>query len=30
MASYAMAHLKLDLLLKQTGYTGTKGQRFRI
>ncbi|TXE10288.1 type ISP restriction/modification enzyme [Algoriphagus aquimarinus] len=30
MASYAMAHLKLDLVLKQTGYTGTKGQRFRI
>ncbi len=30
MASYAMAHLKLDLLLKQTGYTGTKNQRFRI
>ena len=30
MASYAMAHLKLDLLLKQTGYTGTKAQRFRI
>ena len=35
MASYAMAHLKLDLLLKETGYTppagGGKGaQRFRI
>lgn len=30
MASYAMAHLKLDLLLKQTGYTGTKNQRFRV
>lgn len=30
MASYAMAHLKLDLLLKQTGYTGIKAQRFRI
>ncbi|MDO8966333.1 type ISP restriction/modification enzyme [Algoriphagus sp.] len=30
MASYAMAHLKLDLLLKQTGYSGTKNQRFRI
>ncbi|MDO9553854.1 type ISP restriction/modification enzyme [Rhodonellum sp.] len=30
MASYAMAHLKLDMLLKQTGYTGTKNQRFRI
>ena len=30
MASYAMAHLKLDLLLKQTGYAGTKNQRFRV
>lgn len=35
MASYAMAHLKLDLLLKETGYSppagGGKGaQRFRI
>lgn len=35
MASYAMAHLKLDLLLKSTGYTppsgGARGgQRFRI
>jgi hypothetical protein len=30
MASYAMAHLKLDLLLTQTGYRPTKNQRFRI
>jgi len=30
MASYAMAHLKLDLLLKETGYKPTKEQRFRI
>jgi predicted helicase len=35
MASYAMAHLKLDLLLKETGYSppagGARGgQRFRI
>lgn len=30
MASYAMAHLKMDLLLKETGYTSTNDQRFRI
>ena len=30
MASYAMAHLKIDLLLKDTGYKATKNQRTRI
>jgi len=30
MASYAMAHLKLDLLLSETGYRPIKDQRFRI
>ncbi len=30
MASYAMAHLKLDLLLKETGYTHNDSQRFRV
>ena len=30
MASYAMAHLQMDLLLKETGYKPTKEQRFRI
>ncbi|MCK4640192.1 MAG: N-6 DNA methylase, partial [Candidatus Marinimicrobia bacterium] len=30
MASYAMAHLKLDLLLRETGYNPKKEQRFRI
>ncbi|UZA17987.1 N-6 DNA methylase [Moraxella bovis] len=31
MASYAMAHLQLDLLLTETGYVPNKtGQRFRI
>jgi len=30
MASYAMAHLKLDLLLNETGYKPTKDQRFRV
>src|SRR5690606_19494084 len=30
MASYAMAHLKLDLLLKETGYQPTKDQRLRV
>ncbi len=30
MASYAMAHLKLDLLLKETGYKPTTNQRFRV
>ena len=30
MASYAMAHLKLDMLLTETGYKPTDDQRFRI
>ena len=30
MASYAMAHLKLDLLLRETGCSPKKEQRFRI
>lgn len=30
MASYAMAHLKLDLLLAETGYKPKKEQRFRV
>jgi predicted helicase len=30
MASYAMAHLKLDLLLTETGYKPKKEQRFNI
>jgi predicted helicase len=30
MASYAMAHLKLDMLLTETGYKKSKDQRFRI
>lgn len=30
MASYAMAHLKLDLLLEETGYKPTMDQRLRI
>jgi predicted helicase len=30
MASYAMAHLKLDLLLKETGFTATKNQRLKV
>jgi predicted helicase len=30
MASYAMAHLKMDLLLKETGYSPTSNQRLRI
>jgi len=30
MASYAMAHLKLDLLLTETGYRPTTDQRFRV
>ncbi len=30
MASYAMAHLQLDLLLKKTGYKSLKNQRLRI
>jgi predicted helicase len=30
MASYAMAHLQMDLLMTQTGYKPTREQRFRI
>jgi predicted helicase len=30
MASYAMAHLKLDLLLKETGYKATTNQRLSV
>lgn len=30
MASYAMAHLKLDMLLKETGYDRESEQRFRV
>ncbi|CAD5957111.1 type ISP restriction/modification enzyme [Planktothrix agardhii] len=30
MASYAMAHLQLDLLLTETGYKTTTNQRFRV
>ncbi|KOR30126.1 DNA methyltransferase, partial [Achromatium sp. WMS3] len=30
MASYAMAHLKLDLLLAETGFNATSEQRFRV
>lgn len=30
MASYAMAHLKLDLLLTETAYKPTRDQRFRV
>lgn len=30
MASYAMAHLKMDMLLSETGYKATTDQRFRI
>ena len=30
MASYAMAHLKLDMLLTETGYKPKKEQRFRV
>jgi len=30
MASYSMAHLKLDMLLKDTGYESKKDQRFNI
>jgi predicted helicase len=30
MASHAMAHLKLDLLLTETGYKSTTNQRFRV
>ena len=30
MASYAMAHLKLDLILKETGYQATNNDRLKI
>ncbi len=30
MASYAMAHLKMDMLLKESGYIADDDQRFRI
>ena len=30
MASYAMAHLKLDMLLRETGYNREANQRFRV
>lgn len=30
MASYAMAHLQLDLLLKETGYKAVKDKRFKV
>lgn len=30
MASYAMAHLKLDLILKETGYQSTNNDRLKI
>jgi predicted helicase len=30
MASYAMAHLKLDLLLTETGFKPTSNQRFQV
>jgi predicted helicase len=30
LASYAMAHLKLDLLLTETGYKPTTNQRFKV
>lgn len=30
MASYAMAHLQLDLLLTETGYKPSNNQRFRV
>lgn len=30
MASYSMAHLKLDMLLRETGYKPTRDQRFNI
>lgn len=30
MASYAMAHLKLDMLLRETGYDREADQRFRV
>jgi len=30
MASYAMAHFKLDMKLHETGYAGTGGERLRV
>ena len=30
MASYSMAHLKLEMLLKETGYKPTKNKRFNV
>lgn len=30
MASYAMAHLKLDILFKETGFKPSKEQRYRV
>ncbi|MBP6739104.1 MAG: N-6 DNA methylase [Leptospiraceae bacterium] len=30
MASYAMAHLKIDMLLQETGFKATKSQRLKI
>jgi predicted helicase len=30
MASYAMAHLQIDLLLKETGFKATKNQRTKV
>lgn len=30
MASYAMAHLKLDMLLRETGYSGESNQRLNV
>jgi len=30
MASYAMAHIQLDILFKETGYQPTKDQRLRV
>ncbi len=30
MASYAMAHLQMELLFKETGYTSTGNQRLRV
>lgn len=30
MASYAMAHLQIDMLLKETGYKPTRGRRLNI
>ncbi len=30
MASYAMAHLQMDLLFKETGYNTNSNQRLRV